>query len=209
MEDNYIKAKIKELNGWYQRIDLGGNFTTHKNKSSKAIWSNIISLTGNISGKRVLDLGCNAGLFSILSAIDGAEEVISIEKGKRQFKQALFVKEYFDDFYKKEFPITYINSDVAFLDVPSIGKFDVVLALSILYHVGQSQNKNANEILKLQKTVIGKLCKITNCIIVRARKKERKLRNQKYFDPIFLSFGFKNIKTLDHRNRVLIKYEKQ
>ena len=207
MENNYIKAKIKELSPWYQRIDLGGNFTTHKNKSSKDSWNNIISLTGNISGKRVLDLGCNAGLFSILSVIDGAKEVISVEKGKIQFKQALFVKEYFNDFYKKELPITYINNDVAFLDYPSIEKFDVVLALSILYHIGKNQNKNDNEILKLQKIVIGKLCKITNCIIVRARKKIN-LRNQKYFDNIFLSFGFKNIKTLNDRNRVLIRYGK-
>jgi len=146
-------------------------------------------------------------MFSIRAAIDGAKEVISVESNQTFFNQALFVKEYFDKVSNRILPITYVKNNISFLDFPSLGKFDVILALSILYHVGKHEfGKYKPKALEEQKIVIGKLCNMSNCIIVRGRK--GKLSNQQYYDPIFSKLGFKNKKTIDEGKRILIKYAK-
>ena len=74
MDKNYIIKKIKELVPWYQAIDFNGILTqtyskpNESAKSGEVLWNKIKTfLPETLEGKRVLDLGCNAGYYCIKS----------------------------------------------------------------------------------------------------------------------------------------------
>jgi tRNA (mo5U34)-methyltransferase len=46
---------------------------------------------GSLEGKRVLDLGCNAGFWSLLSVEAGCEYVLGIDGRRMHVEQANFV----------------------------------------------------------------------------------------------------------------------
>jgi tRNA (mo5U34)-methyltransferase len=82
-----------------------------------------------LSGKSVLDIGCNAGFYSIEMKRRGAERVLGIDSDERYLAQARLVAEElgFDD-------IEYRNLSV--YDVGALGeKFDLVIFMGVLYHL--------------------------------------------------------------------------
>ena len=97
-----IIKQIKELSPWYQQINLNGNMTLNKGdkylhaKAGEYTWNTIKQfLPDSLSKMRILDLGCNAGFYSISYSLLGAKEVIAIEINTGFFKQALFIKDFF------------------------------------------------------------------------------------------------------------------
>ncbi len=87
------------------------------------------SLRGGLEGKRVLDIACNAGFWSIQCALLGAKEVVGFDYSPNHIKQADLIKS-----------ITGINNvEFKVLDFWDMspqslgGTFDVVLNLGILF----------------------------------------------------------------------------
>ena len=87
---------------------------------------------GSLEGKRVLDLGCNSGFWSLQCALLGAQ-VVGIDARPELIAQANFLKK-----------ITGTKSvEFRQLDFWSIsaeglgGRFDVVLNLGLLYHLAE------------------------------------------------------------------------
>lgn len=132
MQEKQIYQRIQELGPWFHNMNLGGVMTApnHFLGDYPAIkWERFKSaIPADLSGKTVLDIGCNAGFYSIEMKKRGAERVVGIDSDKDYLAQARFAAE-----------IT--GSDVEFkqLDVYDVGKlgekFDLVLFLGVFYHL--------------------------------------------------------------------------
>jgi SAM-dependent methyltransferase len=211
MDKNYIISKVRELKPWYQTITLDGLKTTHKSLSGEYFWPEIKNfLPDNLEGKRILDLGCNAGYYSIQSALLGCKEVIGIELNNRFYNQALFIKEYYEDKYNKKFDnIKYLSQNISDLNFDELGKFDYILAIAILYHIGKHRfGKYTPKTMKEQERMIGILTSVSPKVIVRSRSKSK--NSMQHYDEIFLKFGFKNLANVINKSglRTLILYGK-
>jgi tRNA (mo5U34)-methyltransferase len=87
------------------------------------------SLPADLTGKSVLDIGCNAGFFSMEMKRRGADRVLGVDSDERYLAQARMATEVlgFDE-------IEFARLDV--YDVGAIGeKFDLVIFMGVLYHL--------------------------------------------------------------------------
>lgn len=213
MEKQELQRKIKQLDPWYQKISIDG-VVTGKKRDVKETWKLIDnSFPINYKSSRILDLGCNAGFYSIMAAKKGAS-VIGIEAGQRSFEQAIFLKSYFEELWDTKLDITYIHKDISDIDFTNLGKFDCIFALAILYHIGNSKfGKGTLESFVEQDRVISLLTKITDKFIIRARQRKRKnseYYNSKYYNKVFKKLNFNPTKIIHEGkgDRSLILYER-
>lgn len=213
MKKQELQKKIKQLSPWYQKISIDG-IITGKKRDVKETWKLIDnSFPMDYKSSRVLDLGCNAGFYSIMAAKKGAS-VIGIEASQRPFEQAIFLKSYFEELWDTKLDITYIHKDISDIDFINLGKFDCIFALAILYHIGNSKfGKGTLESFVEQDRVISLLTKITDKFIIRARQRKRKnseYYNSKHYNKVFKKLDFSPTKTIHEGkgDRSLILYER-
>jgi len=216
MNQENLKKQIRDLHPWYQRINLDGVMTLNKGgkygkyfgaRAGEHTWNTITNfLPPSLKGMRILDLGCNAGFYSIQSSLLGAKEVVGIESNPVFFKQALFIKKFFDDVNNKKLNIKYIKSDIGNLDLDNMGNFDYVFAIAVLYHIGKHKHgKYTPEALNEQIEVINTLSKHTKKFIVRCRNSKKNSRD--YYSNIFKEVGFFESKFIPEGKRGMILYE--
>ena len=99
---------------------------------------------GTLAGKRVLDIACNSGFWSIQCALLGAREVVGFDAREELIEQANLIASI----------VGVKNTEFRVLDFWDMrpealgGSFDVVLNLGILYHLPK-----ALEALELTKAV--------------------------------------------------------
>lgn len=86
-------------------------------------------LGGDFSGRHVLDIGCLEGYFSIECALQGAD-VVGIDGKLLNVRKCEFVRSALG-----VQRATFVQGDAMDLSHESIGRFDVVLALGLLYHL--------------------------------------------------------------------------
>lgn len=130
MED--IQENIKKLGKWFHNIDLHGVKTApdhflgdYPNIKFKNFAH---AIPKDLTGKTVLDIGCNAGFYSIEMKKRGAARVVGIDSDDRYLAQARFAAEVL------EADIEFKNMSV--YDVATLGeKFDVVIFMGVLYHL--------------------------------------------------------------------------
>ncbi len=129
-----LRARVEELGPWFQNIDLGhgirtapdhflGDYPGFKFRGFAHV------IPEDLSGKSVLDIGCNAGFYSIEMKKRGAGRVLGIDSDDRYLDQARLASETlgFAD-------IEYRNLSV--YDVAALGeKFDLVIFMGVLYHL--------------------------------------------------------------------------
>jgi tRNA (mo5U34)-methyltransferase len=136
MTHDQILSELKRLEPWFHCIDLGGGLVT-KTKSAigepvehpRPTWEKVkVCLPEDLSGKSVLDVGCNAGFYSLEMKRRGAAHVLGIDSQQNLIRQAAFVR----DVHGLE--IEYRKMSVYDLDPHLIGQFDITLALGLLYH---------------------------------------------------------------------------
>jgi tRNA (mo5U34)-methyltransferase len=136
MTPDNIATELKRLQPWFHYIDLGGGRFT---KSQSAIgepvdhprptWEKVkVCLPQDLSGKSVLDVGCNAGFYAIEMKRRGAARVLGVDSQRNLIRQAVFVREALG------LEIEYEQLSVYDLDPKSLGQFDVTLALGLIYH---------------------------------------------------------------------------
>jgi tRNA (mo5U34)-methyltransferase len=128
-----ITRRIEELGKeepWFHCIDLGNGIRTMQDTLPhlQRLWDHISrSVPGDLSGKSVLDIGCNAGFFSVQAKRSNANYVLGIDLSDGFLRQAAFVRDVLD------LDIDYKKMSI--FDVPSLGiKFDIVLCLGVIYH---------------------------------------------------------------------------
>jgi tRNA (mo5U34)-methyltransferase len=87
-------------------------------------------LGGSLQGRSVLEIGCNAGFWSIQARRAGARSVLGLDFGPRNIEQASFIRDVIGlDALEYRVMNAYEVSKEA------LGEFDVTFFLGLLYHV--------------------------------------------------------------------------
>lgn len=124
----------KEI-GWFHYIDLGNGIKTKtQSQSGEPLkhplkkWSYIKNyIPQDLSRMKILDIGCNAGFFSIEAKRRNAEYVLGIDASEGYVKQARFAAD-------------VLNLEIDFkrmsiYELPELKtSFDLVLCLGVIYH---------------------------------------------------------------------------
>src|SRR5690242_5849730 len=89
-----IRQKLSTLGQWFHNIDLNGVQTApdHFLGDFPAIkWERLARcLPSDLTGKSVLDIGCNGGFYSIELKKRGASRVLALDLDTRYLNQARF-----------------------------------------------------------------------------------------------------------------------
>lgn len=127
-----IRAGASALGEWFHNIDLHGVPTApgHALGNFPAkVWQYFNHLLPeDLSGRSVLDIGCNGGFYSIEMKKRGARRVVGVDSDERYLAQARFAAATLG------LDIEYRQLSV--YDVGALGeRFDIVLFMGVLYHL--------------------------------------------------------------------------
>jgi tRNA (mo5U34)-methyltransferase len=127
-----IRQQIEALGPWFHNIDLGGVRTAPDHflgDYPNMKWRKFAdAIPADLAGKTVLDIGCNAGFYSIEMKKRGASRVLGVDFDVAYLEQARFAAEV------AEVDIEFRKLSV--YDVGALGeKFDVVIFMGVLYHL--------------------------------------------------------------------------
>ncbi len=127
-----IRRRAAALGPWFHNIELAGVKTApdHFLGDYPAIkWRGFAhAIPADLSGRSVLDIGCNGGFYSIEMKRRGAARVLGIDSDEDYLAQARFAAE-------------VTGQDIEFrrlsvYDVGALGeRFDIVLFMGVLYHL--------------------------------------------------------------------------
>ncbi|HZZ83493.1 MAG TPA: TIGR04290 family methyltransferase [Anaeromyxobacteraceae bacterium] len=127
-----IERRVEELGEWFHNLDLAGVRTAPRHflgDYPAVVWGAIAdALPRHLDGKTVLDVGCNAGFFSLEMKRRGAARVLGIDSDERYLAQARLASE-----------VSGLDLELAQLSVYDVAslreRFDVVLFMGVLYHL--------------------------------------------------------------------------
>ncbi len=127
-----VRRRIHELGDWFQNMDLAGVPTAPNHflgDYPRCKWQNFAhAIPADLTGKTVLDIGCNAGFYSLEMKRRGASHVVGIDSDPVYLAQARFAAEV------NGADIEFRELDV--YHVERLGrKFDLVLFMGVLYHL--------------------------------------------------------------------------
>src|SRR5437773_4624083 len=127
-----IQQQVNELGQWFHNLNLRGVHTAPNHflgDYPEMKWRQFAhAIPDDLSGKTVLDIGCNAGFYSLEMKRRGAERVLGIDFDDAYLAQARFAAEV------EELDIEFHRLSV--YDVARLGeKFDIVLFMGVLYHL--------------------------------------------------------------------------
>ncbi|MEK0084080.1 TIGR04290 family methyltransferase [Benzoatithermus flavus] len=131
-DQEHIRRRIHELGPWFHNMNLGGIWTApeHFLGDYPAIkWQRFAhAIPADLSGKSVLDIGCNAGFYALEMKRRGAARVVAIDSDEDYLAQARFAAEVTGA--KIEF------RKLSVYDVAKLGeRFDLVLFMGVFYHL--------------------------------------------------------------------------
>ncbi len=131
--DAALRARIEALGPWFHNMNLGGVWTAPDHflgdYPGEKFQRFAAHLPRDLSGKSVLDIGCNAGFYSIEMKRRGAERVLGIDSDDRYLAQARLASGMLG-----HDGIEFRRLDV--YDVGALGeRFDVVIFMGVLYHL--------------------------------------------------------------------------
>lgn len=127
-----IARRVSELGPWFQNMDLCGVQTAPEHflgDYPTVKWQRFAhAVPDDLTGRSVLDIGCNAGFYSIEMKRRGAARVLGIDYDESYLKQARFAS-------------SVLGAEIEFrrMSVYRLAelreKFDVVLFMGVLYHL--------------------------------------------------------------------------
>src|SRR3954466_12184149 len=128
-----IEERVRSLGRWFHNIDLRGVKTAPDHflgDYPNIKWQHFAhAIPADLSGKSVLDVGCNAGFYSIEMKKRGAARVVAIDSDNVYLEQARFATSVcgYDDIEFRKLSV---------YDVAQLGEqFDVVIFMGVLYHL--------------------------------------------------------------------------
>ena len=128
-----LKRRVEALGPWFHNMNLGGVWTAPDHflgdYPAQKFDHFAERLPDDLSGKSVIDIGCNAGFYSIEMKRRGADRVLGIDSDERYLAQARLATEVlgFND-------IEFAQVDV--YDVAALGeRFDFIIFMGVLYHL--------------------------------------------------------------------------
>jgi tRNA (mo5U34)-methyltransferase len=127
-----IEQKVRSLGQWFHNLDLRGVQTAPDHflgDYPRTKWNHFAhAIPPDLHGRTVLDIGCNAGFYSIEMKRRGADRVVGIDSDEKYLAQARFAAE-------------VCGADIEFrnLSVYDVAllreEFDLVLFMGVLYHL--------------------------------------------------------------------------
>ena len=132
LDEQAISAEVRRLGPWFHNLDLGGVRTAPEHflgDYPACKWRAFAdAVPADLTGKTVLDLGCNAGFYAIEMKRRGAARVVGVDSDEDYLAQARFAAATLG------VAIELVNLSV--YDVATLGeRFDLVLFLGVLYHL--------------------------------------------------------------------------
>ena len=162
-----IRRRVIQLGDWFHNMDLRGVKTAPNHflgNYPEVKWRRFEhAIPADLSGRTVLDIGCNAGFYSIEMKRRGAARVVGVDSDDRYLAQAQLAAEVTGQ------EIEFRKMSV--YEVEQLGeKFDVVIFMGVLYHlrhpllaldllhqhavgdmlIFQSMQRGSNEIMPLE-----------------------------------------------------------
>jgi tRNA (mo5U34)-methyltransferase len=137
MTRDEIIAGIERLRPWFHRVDLGGGlFTKTESVMGEPVdhpagpWETIgRRVPADLTGKTVLDVGCNAGFYAVEAKRRGAARVLGVDGQRQHVRQALLVRRALG------LDLEFRRMNVYELTRRRVGEFDITLALGLVYHL--------------------------------------------------------------------------
>jgi tRNA (mo5U34)-methyltransferase len=127
-----IQQQVEALGPWFHNLDLNGVRTAPSHflgDYPTVKWRRFAdAIPADLTGRSVLDIGCNAGFYSMEMKRRGAERVVAIDTVDEYLAQARFAAQV------SELDIEFRKLSV--YDVGALGeRFDVVVFMGVLYHL--------------------------------------------------------------------------
>jgi tRNA (mo5U34)-methyltransferase len=132
LSPDQIRERVQELGDWFHNLDLRGVRTAPRHALGDyptCKWKQFAdAVPSDLTGKSVLDIGCNAGFYSIEMKRRGAARVLGIDSNEGYLAQARFAAE-----------VCGVDIELEQMSVYEVGrleeKFDLVLFMGVLYHL--------------------------------------------------------------------------
>jgi tRNA (mo5U34)-methyltransferase len=132
MTTEQIRDRVAALGQWFHNLDLGGVKTAPDHflgDYPTVKWERFsAAIPADLHGKSVLDVGCNAGFYSLQMKQRGADRVVGIDSDEKYLEQARFAAQ-----------VSGAEIEFRKLSVYRVSelkeKFDVVLFMGVLYHL--------------------------------------------------------------------------
>jgi tRNA (mo5U34)-methyltransferase len=127
-----IRQRVQELGPWFHNLNLHGIQTAPEHflgdyPASK--FRNFAhAIRADLTGMSVLDIGCNAGFYSLEMRRRGADRVLGIDSDEAYLSQARFAASIFGERIEFRKLSVYRVAELK-------EKFDLVLFMGVLYHL--------------------------------------------------------------------------
>jgi tRNA (mo5U34)-methyltransferase len=127
-----IRRRVRELGSWFHNLDLGGVQTAPDHflgDYPEIKWTHLCAaIPRDLTGATVLDIGCNAGFYSIEMKRRGASRVVGIDSDDDYLAQAKFAAE-----------VCGVKLELRRMSVYDVAQlretFDWVLFMGVFYHL--------------------------------------------------------------------------
>jgi tRNA (mo5U34)-methyltransferase len=127
-----LERQVRELGDWFHNLDLYGVQTAPEHflgDYPRLKWNRFAhAIPADLRGRSVLDIGCNAGFYSIEMKKRGADRVMGVDADPRYLAQARFASELLD--------LEIEWRELSVYELAKLGeRFDIVLFMGVLYHL--------------------------------------------------------------------------
>jgi tRNA (mo5U34)-methyltransferase len=132
-----LAEQVERLRPWFHAIELPHGVWTKRESAGTepadhpaGTWEFVRRcLPPDLAGQSVLDVGCGAGFYSVQAKRLGAARVVGVDARQHEIRQALLVRRALG------LDIEFRRQSVYKLGPARLGRFDVVLALGLIYHL--------------------------------------------------------------------------
>ncbi|MBV8199630.1 MAG: DUF1698 domain-containing protein [Acidobacteria bacterium] len=135
MTGEQLAEEVERLRPWFHAIELPHGVATKRESAGTepadhpaGTWEVVRRQLPSLAGKSVLDVGCGAGFYSVEAKRLGAARVLGVDARQHEIRQALLVRRALG------LDIELRRQSVYKLSPARLGRFDVVLALGLIYH---------------------------------------------------------------------------
>src|SRR2546421_911007 len=124
--------RVRDLGEWFHNLNLQGVHTAPNHflgDYPNVKWARFShAIPSNLAGRSVLDIGCNAGFYSLEMKRRGAARVLGLDSMDEYLAQARFAAE-----------VNELDVEFRKMSVYDIGAlqetFDIVIFMGVLYHL--------------------------------------------------------------------------
>jgi len=130
---NWVRGAVEAEPYWFQRIELAPDLVTPGWSDPRVDKLPYFGLPEDLSGMRVLDIGCAEGFFSFEAERRGAHEVVAVDSFPDSIRRFNIARSALGS------RATAYLANVYELNPKTFGTFDVVLFYGVFYHLRHPQ----------------------------------------------------------------------